>query len=53
MVEAGWHFAPTLESDDMVMCAYCDLALDGWEAGDNPKYAHFSPFISPSHWKAF
>src|SRR5690349_13102840 len=36
MVEAGWYFAPTPESDDFVSCAYCKLSLDGWEPKDNP-----------------
>ena len=36
MVDAGWHFAPTPESDDFVTCAYCKLSLDGWEPKDNP-----------------
>lgn len=36
MVKAGWHFAPTPESDDFVSCAYCKLSLDGWEPKDNP-----------------
>ena len=36
MVQAGWHFAPTPESEDFVSCAYCKLSLDGWEPKDNP-----------------
>lgn len=36
MVQAGWHFAPTAESDDFVSCAYCKLSLDGWEPKDSP-----------------
>lgn len=36
MVEAGWHFAPTPESEDFVSCAYCKLSLDGWEPKDKP-----------------
>ena len=36
MVQAGWHFAPTPDSDDFVSCAYCKLSLDGWEPKDNP-----------------
>ena len=35
MVEAGWHYSPTPESDDSVSCAYCKLSLDGWEPKDN------------------
>ncbi|CAK7207855.1 hypothetical protein SEUCBS139899_010670 [Sporothrix eucalyptigena] len=36
LAEAGWKYTPTLESDDNTTCAYCQLALDGWEAGDKP-----------------
>ncbi|OAA67811.1 chromosome segregation protein [Niveomyces insectorum RCEF 264] len=32
LAEAGWKYTPTLESDDNTTCAYCQLALDGWEA---------------------
>ncbi|KAK0620198.1 hypothetical protein B0T14DRAFT_456980 [Immersiella caudata] len=40
LAEAGWKYTPTLESDDMATCAYCHLALDGWEAGDKPIEEH-------------
>jgi len=36
MVDAGWKYTPTPEYDDMAMCAYCALALDGWEPKDQP-----------------
>jgi hypothetical protein len=36
MVEAGWKYTPSAESDDMATCTYCDLMLDGWENGDKP-----------------
>lgn len=36
MIEAGWYYCPTLESDDFVKCSYCSLSLDGWEPKDNP-----------------
>ncbi|KAM0250354.1 hypothetical protein ACHAQJ_008661 [Trichoderma viride] len=36
LVEAGWKYTPTGESDDMATCTYCQLALDGWEQGDKP-----------------
>ena len=39
MVDAGWKYTPTPEYDDMATCAYCDLALDGWEPSDKPLYA--------------
>ncbi|KAI9830821.1 MAG: hypothetical protein M1819_005346 [Sarea resinae] len=40
MVEAGWYYCPTPESDDFVSCAYCSLSLDGWEPKDNPLREH-------------
>ncbi|EFX05936.1 chromosome segregation protein [Grosmannia clavigera kw1407] len=40
LAEAGWQYTPTLESDDNTTCAYCQLALDGWEAGDKPLEEH-------------
>lgn len=42
LADAGWKYTPTLESDDNTTCAYCQLALDGWEAGDKPMYV--APF---------
>ena len=36
MVDAGWYYCPTEESDDFVKCPYCNLSLDGWEPKDNP-----------------
>ncbi len=36
MVDAGWYYCPTLESDDFVSCPYCSLCLDGWEPKDKP-----------------
>ncbi|KAH8899744.1 hypothetical protein GQ53DRAFT_200907 [Thozetella sp. PMI_491] len=41
LVEAGWKYTPTLESDDMATCTYCQLALDGWESGDKPIDEHY------------
>ena len=41
MVEAGWHYVPTPESDDFVSCVYCKLGLDGWEPKDNPFEEHY------------
>ncbi|CAK7229485.1 hypothetical protein SBRCBS47491_007263 [Sporothrix bragantina] len=40
LAEAGWKYTPTLESDDNTTCAYCQLALDGWEAADKPMDEH-------------
>ncbi|TLS30981.1 hypothetical protein PpBr36_03284 [Pyricularia pennisetigena] len=41
LAEAGWIYTPTNESDDNTTCAYCQLALDGWEAGDKPIDEHY------------
>lgn len=38
MVEGGWYFCPTDDSDDQVCCAYCKLSLDGWEPKDKPLW---------------
>ncbi|KAI9823979.1 MAG: hypothetical protein M1826_007573 [Phylliscum demangeonii] len=40
MVEGGWYYCPTAESDDFVSCPYCNLALDGWEPKDKPVEEH-------------
>ncbi|KAG6033620.1 hypothetical protein E4U19_006337 [Claviceps sp. Clav32 group G5] len=42
LVEAGWVYTPTEESDDMATCAYCQLGLDGWEPSDKPYDEHYS-----------
>ncbi|KAI0447660.1 hypothetical protein F4803DRAFT_499025 [Xylaria telfairii] len=41
LVDAGWKYTPTMESDDMATCTYCQLALDGWEPKDNPMDEHY------------
>lgn len=41
LAEAGWIYTPTNESDDNTTCAYCQLALDGWEASDKPMDEHY------------
>ncbi|KAI0387944.1 hypothetical protein F5Y04DRAFT_241365 [Hypomontagnella monticulosa] len=41
LVEAGWKYTPTADSDDMATCTYCSLALDGWEPKDNPSDEHY------------
>lgn len=46
LVEAGWKYTPTIESDDMATCTYCQLALDGWEKTDNPWYGPASSKLS-------
>lgn len=44
MVEGGWYFCPTDESNDLASCVYCKLSLDGWEPKDDPLWV----FIAPS-----
>lgn len=44
MVEGGWYFCPTEESNDLASCVYCKLSLDGWEPKDDPLWV----FIAPS-----
>ncbi|KAK3294309.1 uncharacterized protein B0H64DRAFT_425184 [Chaetomium fimeti] len=41
LVEGGWKFTPSVEADDMTTCAYCNLALEGWESDDNPFDEHY------------
>ncbi|KKZ62841.1 hypothetical protein EMCG_02836 [[Emmonsia] crescens] len=41
LVEAGWYFCASEESDDFVSCAYCKLSLDGWEPKDDPFDEHY------------
>ncbi|KAK5133570.1 hypothetical protein LTR08_007609 [Meristemomyces frigidus] len=40
MVEAGWSFDPSPETEDGVTCFYCNLSLDGWEPKDDPFEEH-------------
>ncbi|KAG0199375.1 hypothetical protein BGX28_007347 [Mortierella sp. GBA30] len=40
MASAGFFYAPEEGSIDRVQCPYCDLALDGWEATDDPVHEH-------------
>ncbi|KAJ3050585.1 hypothetical protein HK097_008411, partial [Rhizophlyctis rosea] len=37
---AGFIYSPTDDSEDNVACPYCELALDGWEATDDPSAEH-------------
>lgn len=54
MADAGWHYAPSKESNDFAICAYCELSLDGWEATDNPMEEHQrrSPSCIFFNWKS-
>ena len=40
MVDAGWCFDPSPETEDGVTCFYCNLSLDGWEPKDDPFEEH-------------
>lgn len=53
MASAGWHYAPTKESNDFAKCAYCELSLDGWEDTDNPLDEHQrrSPSCTFFNWR--
>ncbi|KAK4126461.1 hypothetical protein N657DRAFT_670479 [Parathielavia appendiculata] len=41
LVEGGWKYTPSLDADDMTTCAYCSLALEGWESDDSPFDEHY------------
>ncbi|KAG6909366.1 hypothetical protein DXG01_000805 [Tephrocybe rancida] len=36
MARAGFVFTPQHSGDDLATCLYCNVALSGWEAGDDP-----------------
>ncbi|KAH7083217.1 hypothetical protein BKA63DRAFT_146593 [Paraphoma chrysanthemicola] len=40
MAAAGWFYDPADDMPDGVTCAYCNLALDAWDAGDDPMEEH-------------
>ncbi|GAB1742256.1 hypothetical protein NU219Hw_g7811t1 [Hortaea werneckii] len=40
MVESGWTFDPSPDTEDGVTCFYCNLSLDGWEPKDDPFEEH-------------
>ncbi|KAI8935293.1 hypothetical protein NX059_007881 [Plenodomus lindquistii] len=40
MAAAGWMFDPAEDTPDGVTCPYCSLALDAWDAGDDPYEEH-------------
>lgn len=40
MAAAGWIFDPAADTPDGVTCPYCSLALDAWDAGDDPMEEH-------------
>jgi hypothetical protein len=41
MAEAGFHFAPDIELEDKVECAYCKAKFGNWTQNDNPRNKHF------------
>jgi hypothetical protein len=40
LAAAGWYYDPTEGTPDGVSCAYCHLALDAWDEGDDPFEEH-------------
>jgi hypothetical protein len=40
LAAAGWFYDPAEDTPDGVTCAYCHLALDAWDAGDDPLEEH-------------
>jgi hypothetical protein len=40
LATAGWFYDPTGDTPDGVCCPYCHLALDAWDAGDDPFEEH-------------
>nr|POF07646.1 protein bir1 [Quercus suber] len=40
MVDAGWVFDPSPDTEDGVTCMHCNLSLDGWEPKDDPAGEH-------------
>ncbi|KAG6901529.1 hypothetical protein C0995_010828 [Termitomyces sp. Mi166 len=40
MARAGFVFTPQHTGDDLATCLYCNVALSGWEASDDPIEEH-------------
>lgn len=40
LAAAGFFHFPKSDQDDTCICYQCGLALDGWEADDDPHYEH-------------
>ncbi|TDL24666.1 BIR-domain-containing protein [Rickenella mellea] len=40
MASAGFVYTPQVSGDDTATCYYCDLALSGWDKGDDPMEEH-------------
>ena len=47
MAKAGFVYTPQIPGDDTATCFYCNLSLSGWDADDDPTYAHSSIHIIP------
>ena len=48
MAKAGFAYTPSNSpEDDTATCFYCNLSLSGWDADDDPTYAHLSIHIIP------
>jgi len=41
IAEAGLYYAPDIDSEDRVECAYCKAKFDYWTSNDNPRSKHF------------
>ncbi|WWC59525.1 uncharacterized protein I303_102081 [Kwoniella dejecticola CBS 10117] len=40
LAQAGFVYTPSIDSKDSVMCPYCEYAVEGWEATDDPWQIH-------------
>jgi hypothetical protein len=40
MVDAGFYHSLQEEDDDLAMCIYCGISLEGWEPEDDPLVEH-------------
>ncbi|KAF8661383.1 hypothetical protein AX16_001476 [Volvariella volvacea WC 439] len=40
MAQAGFVYTPMKSGDDLATCLYCNVALSGWDPGDNPLEEH-------------
>lgn len=40
MVNAGFYYSPMDTGDDLAICVYCGVSLEGWEYDDDPLFEH-------------
>lgn len=40
MVNAGFYYSPLDAGDDLAICVYCGVSLEGWEEDDDPLFEH-------------